>query len=236
MSPESVSLKELADVLQQTSAVVEAVAEGEGGSAPEVVLTEVRQGSAAYTMVSPDLTFEPMLERLFDAVTSRGHGFDRSVREAMKRLFKATSRVGRASFAFEGVERLAEGATVDLTEPVVAPVLTRYGTTIYGVLVAVAMRANGQDVVQLELEEGGRLQLDCSPEIADRAKVLFKRPVVATAFASWDGETTSDWDIEDIEEREGATDLLEALDGVRRRIAKASSPVDVDAWLAEIGA
>jgi hypothetical protein len=235
VTPQTVTIRHLQELLAATSEALSAIST-EGQQKPVLPgLTAVRTGSAAYVMTAADARWSPTLDELVSAVKKRGAGYPIRLRSALAKLHRAGGKLARVRIA--RIDPLS-GARTDETL-VEAPVETEppqvtYSTMLYGKVVGVDAYTD-RIAVKLLLTDGGRCDLDATPEDAVKAGQLFFQPVVVHADVEWDAERQqeSKWELKSIDAWvEG--DLVAVADQISQDLASKGVRVDIDEWLRDL--
>lgn len=98
VSLRDVSLRQLAELLEATAATFEAVALEKQLPVPNVALTKVKAGSAAYELVSEDQGAERVYKSVLQVVRDRGKDSSPRTRRGMSRMLQAAGKTGPLRF------------------------------------------------------------------------------------------------------------------------------------------
>src|SRR5438128_1115426 len=90
LSPADINVRQLADLLQATASAVDAVAEAHGLEAPDLRLTDVHEGSAAYELTTPSPEGPKIIRAFYRAAKTRARKEPSKVKHALARLHHAS--------------------------------------------------------------------------------------------------------------------------------------------------
>ena len=203
LSPADIPTRHLASLLEAAAALFERVAEERGVKVEAPRLVEVRTGSAAYALRSPDVEAGPVFDELEEHVAQRGRGASSQVRSAIDRLHKSSKGVGSIRLArFEGAVRSKK--VVHVAPPLsVEPATFEESRELFGVIVAVDAGQRKGASVKIRLDDGATKDFDADIAIAQRAAGLFTRTARALVTFTVTGGAETDGQIEELDGWEG---------------------------------
>lgn len=232
ISPGSVPIKALADLLSATSAALEAASDELGIEVSLASLQEVRDGSAAYLIETPaaPLGSSPV-QLVYDAARARGVGHSRPLKKALNRLHD----VGAVGAGI----RVAIHGSAEQPAILLAPTLEEVGESleeldeVFGRVIAISLGRDGA-LVRLRLD-GGTFTFRAENHIGAQAAQLWNQPVRArVTFARSSAGDDEPLALEEIVYAlEG--DFFRTVTDLRRDIAESGVIVDADEWLAAEG-
>lgn len=236
LTPADIPARRLAALLEAAAALFERVAQERGVRVELPRLVEVRTGSAAYALRSPDVEAEAVFGELEVHVEQRGRSASPHLRSAIDRLHKASKGIGSIRLArFEGAVRAKK--VVHVAPPLsVEPATFEESRELFGVVVAVDAGQRKAASVKIRLDDGATRDFDAELPIAQRAAALFMRPARVLVTFTVTGGDDADGHIEDLDSWEGAdayrTDPLGAFSGAAA-LARAGK-VRASEWLDEL--
>ncbi len=237
LRPADVPARHLAALLEAAAGLFDAVAAERGTKVEPPRLVEVRIGSAAYQLRSPDTEAAAVAEELEEHVRTRGQGASATVRHALDRLHKANKGLGSIRIArFDAHGRMVK-KPVHLAPPLsVEAFAFEEAREISGVVIAVDAGLRKGAGVKLRLDDGGVQLFDADIGLAMRAARLFTKRVRAMVSFTITGDREADGAIEEIEEasdEEGAdSEPLIAFDAIAGKLS--SHGVSASAWLDDL--
>jgi hypothetical protein len=177
LSPRDIPSRQLIELLEATTATLDAIAAESGVKSPAVRLVQVRPGSAAYDLRVPEVAAVPLFDALWHHVETRGSESSPAVRRALGRLHRAgkTGSVRLRIFDGLGHERGAPLYVAPPLEVAQPPVETT--TELQARVVGVAAGRGDRLSVRLRLDDGGTVEFEANQELARAAARAFLRAV-----------------------------------------------------------
>lgn len=235
ISPKDIPIRHLVELLEATSAALDAVARESGVEPPVMRLVGLHEGSAAYDLYSDAENAANVVQKFHEAIKDCGATSGASVRKALARLHavgkdarvRVTSKVpvrGKKHSAVLYVQQLAE------TDELQSEMAAEY----YGRVVGLQVR-NGQTYVRLRYDDGGTEEFRAGPDVERKVAQFFNCTVRMYVLHMLHGSEWTESYIESIEEWSGE-DFLAVMQSLRSDLSKKGISVDVEAWLQELDA
>jgi len=219
LSPDDISARLLAGLLEAAVSLFERVAEERGRKVEPPRLVAVTTGSAAYALRSPDPEAGPVFDAIEEYVEARGVGASSTIRQGIDRLHKAGKGVGSIRLArYEGKMRATK--VVHVAPPLqLEPAIFEEAQELFGVVVAVDAGQRKGASVKIRLDDGATQDFDADLGLAQRAARLFTRPVRVLVTYTVAGDSPSEGRIEELDSWESVEEFREqplvAFDAVR---------------------
>lgn len=226
VSPSTVSLRALADLLRVAASLLESVANEHELTLPPIALTQVRKGSAAYEVTASreqdDAIYSIVVRNVYTAIGERGAKQGPDVRRNLSKLHEQASSLGSLRVR---AKRLVGVVTpqkpIIMAPPLDAIPSSIQGTrVIHGRVVGVEAQEGGKLVVRIKPEAGARVRLEASESVAAEAARLFNRGTRAKVLSEWnDHGERRDTSLVSLEAWDGVgTDLFDVLADVRQQL------------------
>lgn len=232
VTPSSVGVRALAELLQAAQSVVEAVAKANGAEVPVVTLAEVRRGSAAYRLDSETEGAGRVFTNVYDLARTRGKGAPAEVHHALKRFHAEATKIGVLQL------QATEGRRAPRRPILVAVPLDRAAVGVesyedaYGRLVGLHLGRGQRAQIQVLLAEGRTEEFACDESLLETATALFGKPVRARAVYSRDGSATEPLTVQRLEPWGlPDQDAADALDAMRAKLEAQGVELDSTEWL-----
>lgn len=237
LSPADVSVRQLSDLLQATASVLEAIAEEQGLPAPTLRLVAVKEGSAAYDLMSPDGDSSSLFNEFRKTAKERAQNSSPKIRQSFIRLHSTTAaRLGSLRIAVCDASGKQRGKPVHLAppiEPKAALEAIENLTEIYARVVGVAIRRGDRAMVSLRGDDGPTEDFEADFDIAQTAAQYFNKTVVASVSYVMGADRNQAGRLENVVAWE-AVDTLDAIRSAREELQKDGVEINVAEWLAEL--
>jgi hypothetical protein len=180
LSPKDVNVRQLAELLEATASVMEAIAAERGLEAPILRLVEVHDGSAAYELTSESEDAPDVLRAFYSAAKSRARASSQKVKSAMSRLHNA-SKQGSLRLVPRDSHGTAKAKAIHLAPPVHEKnIPLESGTEIQGRVIGVIISRGDTARVRFRSDNGRTDEFVAEPDVADAAARLFNKRAVAS--------------------------------------------------------
>lgn len=229
ITPKDVSLRQLSELLAATAEAFDAIASDRNGPSPTVSLAKVKNGSAAYELVSDDRRARPVVRSFVATARQRGKNASVRTRKALGRLRQVAGKNGALRIEPEGPAKpiyLAAPAEVLSTE-------IEEGTVVRGRVVGVRIDVRDQGAVTLRYDDGGQGDFGSSLELTIRAAALIGKQVAARVTFLRGEEKDHAGEIEALEEKAPDSGFLDAIRKAREQLRAKGVVIDSAAWLAD---
>lgn len=235
VSPADVPVRQLAAVLEAVANLFEKVAAEREVKVLPPRLVEVASGSAAYTLRSPDVESEGVLQSVEQHARERGRNATHAVRSALDRLYRSGRDFGAIRLVrFEGKARLEP---VHLAPPVeLEPATFEEVRELLGVVVGVDAGARRGATVKLRIDDGGTASFDADIPTAQKAARLFTQPARALVVYEISGERETEGEIEQLDpwDRDDDGHPLAVFDQAAAALRDHGIHVRASDWLREL--
>lgn len=235
MSPADLPARTLVDLVSATLSVFRSIADEQGVDLDDLRLVQVRKGSAACVMRTPDPRAEKPFVVMERQIRARGEGASEPVRKGIDQMYRVGSPYGPVRFTRLGHRRRENSVFV---VPPDEPKKTATGalesaTEVYAVVAGVVAQASERYKVSLRLDDGATQGFPTSERVASAAAKLFLKPVRASVVYSVDGERQAPLELESLEPctPEEDEDLLGAFARIRAELASDGVLLKASDWL-----
>ena len=225
LSPSSVSLRELAQLIQALATALEL----SGGDRPaRFSLTSVRPGSAKYALDSKEPDAEHAVRTFMRAVETRGDGCSVELHAALMRVHEA-SRLG--AITLQSRPGLAGRKAVTMARPIERePRVEEFGRTFYGRIVGLFIKGE-HTVLRLRRVGSGSVDLRLADGAESSARSQFGRDVRVRVVTT-EADSRLEHGVVEYVERWSNDPVLDVLMELRAEFA--SEGIDGAAWLREL--
>ena len=236
VSLQTVSVGRLAELLRAAEELIAAVAADLSLPPPTTSLIRLRNASAGYQLHSHDKQWRRTARRVETVIRSKGRRESLRVRERLRALHAVGGKAAKVRVTPVDPQGRKRGKELLVEAPPPTEIPVSFTATMYGRIVGLFERADGALVVQLDRDDGGRINLTADDAQFAAATALLRKPVKVSAQGTWDVEAqqASDWKLRSIEPW-AEKDLLGTLSGVRDDLEKKGVQVDVDDLLRRLG-
>jgi len=232
IAPADVTIKHLAELLEATHATLEAVAKEQGIQACPSTLVAIKEGSAAYELVSNAPAWSEVLIAYHEAIKIRGRGHSAAVRRGLVRMHEA-GRIGNVRSVVRAVGDRKK-REVRLALPIdVVPTVHEMHTDLFGRVVGLFETEAGRTNVRLACVGKGRVDLTCDHDMASRVASVFGKNVRARVAGNTAGDSVDAYRLLEITPW-ADVDLLGALLDAHDELRAEGAFFDPDAWIAEV--
>lgn len=233
VTPKSVTVRQLAAILEATAATFDAVAAEKNVDAPHLSLTRVKDGSAAYELASQDRQASRAMGSFVTTIRQRGKNSSPRTRASLTRLHSVATKAG-AALRIDPIATTSNAKSIFLAAPLAEDDTNiEEGTIIHGRLVGIRLDVRDRASVTIRYDDGGTGEFDAESDFLDRAARLIGRNVAARVTFLRGLNKDFEGSIEDIEERSPAGELMSAIEKARVDISEHGIVISAKEWFAE---
>jgi hypothetical protein len=239
MGPASVPVRALAELLQAAASAVEAMARAKGVEVPGIHLVAVKDGSAAYSLVSPSEQAGAVIVDLYEAAKERGKTSSPAVRHALTRLHSEAAKLGALRMRARPIHAGRARKEITVAAPIddAAAGLESYAE-IFGRVVGLFVTKDRRISIHVRIEEGRTEEFSADESLLTTATGLFSRFVRARVVYTDNGDTSEPLFIESLSpwDHAAGSDFAVAAAAFRTTLQAEGNEIDASAWLRELHA
>lgn len=237
VSPECLPAGKLVELIDAAVSVFRAIVGEQGLDVDELRLVQVRKGSAAYVLRSPDPRAGRPIAQMEQLIRTRGLGASEAVRRGIERMCRVGNQYGQVRFTRLGPQRREKPLFVvpPMEAKKTVSGVVESGTELYAVVAGVVAQASENFTVRLRLDDGASQIFPASKRVARSAAGLFLKSVRASVVYVHDEKGATPFELEHISlcDMDEDQDLVGTFASIRAELARDGVRIKASDWASD---